>query len=103
MQTQEFEIDINIFEPFDRLIDIDLRGAAVQVPENNTLLRGLQFLHNEGISYGDFCWNGDCTHCLVRYSNCENSAERNGLACRVNVTEGMKITMLSQYIEPCLK
>ena len=103
MQTQEFQIDYNVFEPFDRLIDIELRGNTVQVPENNSLLRGLQFLYNEGISYGDFCWNGDCGHCAVRYTDADNQIETNALACRINATEGMKINLLSKYIEPCMR
>ncbi|HZS45889.1 MAG TPA: 2Fe-2S iron-sulfur cluster-binding protein [Blastocatellia bacterium] len=103
MQTQSFELDYDIFEPFEKLIGIELKGKTVEVPENNSLLRCLQYLHNEGISYGDFCWNGDCTHCVVRYSPECNSAERNGLACRIHATEGMKISLVSEYIQVCLK
>src|SRR5438874_3225012 len=60
VQSQEFQIDYNVFEPFDRLIDIELRGKTVQVPENNSLLRGdrkstrLNSSHVE-ISYAVFC------------------------------------------------
>ena len=43
----------DIFEPFDRLVTIGLCGDAREVPENNTILRGLQYLDVEAISYGE--------------------------------------------------
>jgi hypothetical protein len=34
----------DIFEPFERLIEIEICGARREVPENNTLLRCFQYL-----------------------------------------------------------
>jgi hypothetical protein len=53
------------------------------------------------ISYGDFCWNGECTNCQVWYHAEEQSEadDKTALACRITVTEGMVITKMSRFIE----
>lgn len=83
-----------IFEPYDRLIKITICGTEREVPENNSILRGLQFLDMEAISYGDFCWNGECINCQVWIRNGEK--EKAVIACRTIVEEGMEITRLSE-------
>ena len=86
----------DIFEPFDRLIEIEVGGEAYKVPENNTLLRCFQFLAMENISFGDFCWNGDCANCQIWLET--SAKEKPLLACRTKVSEGMKIVRLSGEI-----
>ena len=93
----------DVFEPFERLVEIEVAGEAVQVPENNTLLRCFQFLNNEGIAYGDFCWNGDCSNCEVELDGGTDGDDCTGLACRLMVSEGMKITSVSQFVERALR
>ena len=87
----------DIFDPFDKLVEIEICGAPKKVPENNTLLRCFQFLSMETISYGDFCWNGDCLNCQVRLEN--GDREKSVLACRTKVAEGMKIIHLNDEIK----
>ena len=43
-----------------RLIEITLCGEKRLVPENNSILRCLQFLEMEKVSDANLCWNGDC-------------------------------------------
>lgn len=93
----DFEDLRDIFEPFDRLIEIDILGEKREVPENNTILRGFQYLSIESISYGDFCWNGECLNCQVWVRN--GDKEKGVLACRTNVTDGMEIVRMSPDIE----
>jgi len=90
-----------LLDPYERLVSIEVLGKRVEVPEKNRLLRCFQFLSLNSISYGDFCWNGDCTNCQVWYhTEGETSAsDRTGLACRMEVIEGMVITSMS----PCIK
>jgi succinate dehydrogenase/fumarate reductase-like Fe-S protein len=90
-------IDSEIFEPFERLVEIEILGAARRVPENNNLLRSLQFLSSETISYGDFCWNGECANCQVWLEGAENG--KPVLACRTKVENNMKIVKMSAQIE----
>lgn len=93
--------DSDLFEPFDRLITIEVLGRRVEVPENNRLLRCFQFLSLRSISYGDFCWNGDCTNCQFWYR--EPGQEREGpdktaLSCRFRVREDLTITRLNSCV-----
>ncbi|MCS7079515.1 MAG: hypothetical protein NZ585_05630 [Chloracidobacterium sp.] len=87
-----------LFEPYERLIPIEVLGRVVHVPENNVVLRGFQFLDLESISYGDFCWNGDCTNCQIRYYRPGEDRERPALSCRIQAREGMRIVGLSKHI-----
>ena len=86
-----------IFEPYEKLIEIEILGDAREVPENNTLLRCFQFLNLETVSMGDFCWNGDCANCQVWIAG--GGAEKPVLACRTKVEEGMRIIRLSDEIQ----
>lgn len=90
-------IDSDIFEPFERLIKIEICGETREVPENNTLLRCFQFLSMETISFGDFCWNGDCANCQVWLES--NEQEKAVLSCRTKVKENMKVSRLSGEIK----
>ena len=87
----------DIFEPYDRLVTIKLLGIERQVPENNSILRALQFLDMDAISYGDFCWNGDCINCQVWIKL--GDKEKAVIACRTNVEDGMEIVRTSKGME----
>jgi hypothetical protein len=56
-----------LFRPFNRLIKITIRGKEVEIPENNMLLRGFQYLAPENVAHGRFCWNEECQYCRVTY------------------------------------
>lgn len=86
----------DIFEPFERLIEIEICGKTCQVPENNQLLRCFQYLNLEEVSLGDFCWNGDCANCQVWLA--ENDNEKPVLSCRTKVAENMKIVKIADAI-----
>jgi hypothetical protein len=94
-------VEDDLLDAYERLVGIEVLGKQVEVPEKNRLLRCFQFLSLKTISYGDFCWNGDCTNCQIWYRTGEQSTEDNkpALACRMEVIEGMKITSMS----PCIK
>ena len=87
----------DIFTPFDRLIEIEISGKRVEVPENNTLMRCLQYLSFDAISNGDFCWNGDCINCQVWIDN--GGKEKALIACRAVVQPGMKIVRVSESFD----
>ena len=87
----------DVFQPFDRLVEIEICGEIREVPENNTLLRCFQYLAVESISYGDFCWNGECLNCQVWLQNGEK--EKAVIACRTNVQENMKIVRMAECID----
>lgn len=93
--------DSDLFETYEKLVWIDVLGQRVQVPENNQLLRCFQYLSMKTISYGDFCWNGECTNCQVWYRMTGQSEDQDkpALACRLRVSEGMVVTKVSRFIE----
>ncbi len=86
-----------IFQPYDRLIEIDILGTKYMVPENNSLLRCFQFLAMENISYGDFCWNGECLNCQVWLRIGEK--EKAVMACRTMVEQDMNIVKIAEGID----
>ena len=88
---------LDIFEPFEKLIEIEINGECYKVPENNSLLRCFQFLSINTISLGDFCWNGDCANCHIWLE--ENGKEKSALACRTKVQEKMRVVRLSADIK----
>jgi NADH dehydrogenase/NADH:ubiquinone oxidoreductase subunit G len=90
-------MNADIFEPFERLVEIEILGEVREVPENNSLLRCFQFLSMDTISYGEFCWNGDCANCQIWLEN--TAAEKPVLACRTKVQAGMKIVKMSDEIK----
>lgn len=92
-----------LFRPYDKLVKITLTGRQVEVPENNTLLRCLQYLAPESVSYGRFCWNEDCQYCRVSYDLGEGTPTRAALACKLLVEEGMRVKEVTTEIRYCLR
>src|SRR6266487_386101 len=93
-------VESDLLDPYEELVEIEVLGRRVKVPEKNRLLRCFQYLSLKTISYGDFCWNGDCTNCQVWYhAGGQTEAEdRPALSCRLQASEGLVITRLNQFI-----
>src|SRR2546427_11972141 len=93
-------IESDLLDPFGKLITIEVLGKQVEVPEKNRLLRCFQYLSMKTISYGDFCWNGDCTNCQVWYhtGGQTEAGDRPGLSCRLEARPGQAITRLNPFI-----
>ena len=86
----------DILEPYERLIEITLLGEKKLVPENNSILRCLQYLDIEKISDAELCWNGDCLDCQVWVRN--GDKEKALISCRTNAVEGMEIVRVSETL-----
>lgn len=87
-----------IFEQFTRLVEIEICQSRVMVPENNRLLRCFQYIEMDAVSMGDYCWNGDCSNCLVEYEAAKGEI-KSAMACRMYVRSGMVITRLSVSLQ----
>lgn len=100
-EPQQQQADNDLLDPYERLVDIEVLGTQVEVPEKNRLLRCFQFLSLKTISYGDFCWNGECTNCQIWYhtEGQTKADDKPGLACRLEVIEKMTITSMAPYIK----
>ena len=93
--------DSDLFEPFTKLIPIEVLGRRVEVPENNRLLRCFQFLSMRSISRGDFCWNGECSNCQFWYrepGQPDAGPDKTALSCRFRVREDLNITRLNSCV-----
>jgi hypothetical protein len=99
-ETGEDGFDAELFAPYERLVEIEVLGRRVEVPERNRLLRCFQFLSIQTVSYGDFCWNGDCTNCQFWYheEGQTDAQDKTALACRFDVRERLVVTRLSPHI-----
>lgn len=86
-----------IFEPYETLIEISVCGETRLVPENNSILRCLQFLEMERISNSDLCWNGECLDCQVWIRS--GDKEKAVIACRTKAADGLEIVRLSPALE----
>jgi hypothetical protein len=84
----------DFYEPYDRLIRVVILGKVFEVPENNLLLRQMQFVA-EDIGYGRYCWNGECRACEVQFRQADGGPEYPALACRIKGTPGMRVTRLA--------
>lgn len=89
----------DLFEPYDKLIDLEICGKHYEVPENNMLLRCFQYISMDTVSMGDFCWNGDCANCQVWFEATDGGKEKPALSCRTKVAEGMKIVRMAEEID----
>jgi predicted molibdopterin-dependent oxidoreductase YjgC len=93
-------VDTELFGNYDKLLRVSVLGREMEMPEHNTILRGLQFAARQSISYGRFCWNGSCSNCTVTV--CSGDAESRALACRTDACEGMNVTSASREIQRLL-
>jgi hypothetical protein len=92
-----------MFRPYEKLVKIEILGNVYEVPENNMVLRCLQFLAPENIAYGRFCWNEDCQYCRVTYDMGAGTASHKAISCKLMVQEGMRITDAATEIRYCLR
>jgi len=92
-----------LYRPYDKLVRIQIMGRDFEVPEGNMMLRGMQFLAPEAVSYGRFCWNEDCQYCRVVYDMGEGTPRRAAISCKLMVKEGMRIVEMAHEIRYCLR
>ncbi len=57
------------YDPFERLVDIEIEGISFAVPENNIVLRCVQFILDDDMVLGRFCWNNECGNCEAHLPN----------------------------------
>lgn len=85
-----------LYEPFEKLIPIEVLGKKLEVPENNILLRQLQYVAPD-VGTGGYCWNAECRYCEIKYEH--EGRQITGLACRVKATPGFKVTKLAPELK----
>ena len=87
----------DFYEPYEKTIPIRILGRDFQVPENNLLLRQMQFVAAD-IGFGKYCWNAECRYCEISYTR-DDGAEQQALACRIKGLQGMVVTKVALEIK----
>jgi hypothetical protein len=87
----------DLYDPWEKLVRLFVLGKLLRVPENNILLRQLQYVA-EDIGTGRYCWNGECRYCEVHYIRPGDPTEHPALACRMRGQEGMRLTRLAPEV-----
>ncbi|MBX7185964.1 MAG: hypothetical protein K1Y01_12545 [Vicinamibacteria bacterium] len=86
----------DLYEPYEKLIPIEVLGKRFEVPENNILLRQLQFVAPD-VGTGGYCWNAECRYCEIKYE--VEGRTMTGLACRVKAMPNFKVTKLAPELK----
>ena len=86
-----------VLEPYEKLIRVTINGKEYDVPENNTLLRILQYMSLD-LVYTKYCWNGDCRNCAFRYMSRRTGKEVEALGCQMRCFANMNITRLPEGV-----
>lgn len=92
-----------LYRPYDELVKIKILGQEFQVPKDNMLLRGMQYLSPENVAMGRFCWNEECQYCRVSYKASADSPPRQALSCKLMVQPGMEVVEAASEIRYCLR
>jgi hypothetical protein len=90
-------VESAVLEAYEKLIRVTIHGRVFDVPENNTLLRVLQFMNFE-LAYTKYCWNGDCRNCAFRYVSRRTGKEVEALGCQMRCFPEMTITRLPEGV-----
>jgi predicted molibdopterin-dependent oxidoreductase YjgC len=92
-----------LFRPYDKLVKITVKGREVEVPDNNMILRALQYVAGDNIAYGRFCWNEECQYCRITYDMGEGTPAHTAISCKQMVKAGMRITQMDTELRYCLR
>ena len=91
-----------VFHPYERLVQIQLLGKPLEVPEKNLLLRCFQYLCPDTIPFGRFCWNEECQYCRVVVMGLDGREHR-VLSCKVLVRDGLQILWMDKELMTCMR
>jgi hypothetical protein len=87
----------DLYEPYEKLIRIVILGRVFELPENNILLRQMQFVAPD-IASGRYCWNAECRYCEIEYQRGPDQPSSPALACRLKGLPGMRVTKAAMEI-----
>jgi hypothetical protein len=93
------EKDLTFYEPFERLVKVTIEGRTFEVPENNILLRCVQYIVDEDVVPGRFCWNNECGNCEMSLQQRDESQTRRARGCQTEVGDGMTLTELTPELK----
>ncbi len=100
------EDDILLFGRFAWLYPITIQGHVFSVPEDNSVLRCLQYLELKSaavrLPWHRYCWNNRDGCCQFQYRAAPGATIRSARACVTAVRAGMLIERLPEGGVLCL-
>jgi predicted molibdopterin-dependent oxidoreductase YjgC len=87
-----------VLEPWTRKVTITIEGTSYEVPENQDVIRILQYLGAKGLlgfHPGYYCWNGTCDNCPCEFRDPATGRVERKKTCRTRVEDGMEIVKLA--------
>jgi hypothetical protein len=99
------EEEMDLFGEYRHLIPIVVCGERMEVPENNSVLRALQYLELKHqrvkLDWGRYCWNNTNGCCEMSYRERHDEAPRPARACLVQVKPRLEIVELPKGGRVC--
>jgi len=92
---EQKRLPVPVFRPYEKLVEIGIRGKKFLVPENNMLLRAFQYLCPDTIPYGRYCWNEECQYCRVTVRRAGGERQQQALSCKLLTEPGLEVEELS--------
>ena len=94
------EDDILLFGRFGELYPVMIDGHAAWMPEDNTVLRGLQYVALKTgavrLPWHTFCWNNRDGCCVFQFRSHPDAPVREARACATAVRPGLSIVKLPE-------
>jgi hypothetical protein len=91
-------LEVPLYRPYEKLIEITVRGKTFQIPENQLLLRAFQYLCPDTIPYGRYCWNEECQYCRVAVKKPGAEKATQALSCKLVAEEGLEVQELADEL-----
>ncbi|MEL7369325.1 MAG: hypothetical protein AAFN74_10465 [Myxococcota bacterium] len=92
------EDELGLFGPFQWLYPIRIEDREFYVPEDNTVLRALQYISLKSgavrMRWHTFCWNNRDGCCAFKFRSGPGSPVREGRACATAIRPGLSIVQL---------
>lgn len=99
------EEEIDLFGEYRFLVPIWVEGERELVPENNSVLRALQYLEiREGrvkLDWGRYCWNDTKGCCEIVYREDDREEVKTGRACLLQVKPRLEIVRMPKGGRRC--
>ncbi len=97
--------DVELFGEYRYLFPIVIEGQRFLVPEDNFVLRAIQYVEIKHralrMPWWDYCWNNTTGCCEMRYKDSAGGVEKVGRACCTPVRPGMEIVKLPKGGRMC--
>jgi len=90
--------DADLYGDYRHLVPITVGGTRRLVPEDNSVLRVLQYLEVKErcvrLEWGKYCWNDTQGCCQIMYRPEPGARTKSGRACTTTATPGLEIVQL---------